>query len=154
MVDLLAMDGINKFATEGFGLDNVTGVRISHVNASMEKRVMNIESKTQLGTGAEYTIGTIHYPNDYVESRNGKYNVEVIQAGGDNTFTDVANLRVNLSERDLFYAGDSFRASDYGEFFVDGRMDDGSDFGYTVEIVSVGKDASGMPQATVRVTAK
>lgn len=154
MVDLLAMDGINKFATESFGLDNVTGVRISHVNASMEKRVMNIESKTQLGTGAEYTIGTVHYPNNYVASRNGKYNVEVIQAGGDNTFTDVANLRVNLSESDLFYAGDTFRASDYGEFFVDGRMDDGSDFGYTVEIVSIGTDASGMPQATVRVTAK
>ena len=35
---------------------------------------------------------------------------------------------------------DDKNASDYDEFFVDGRMDDGSDFGYTVEIVSKQSD--------------
>ena len=59
----------------------------------MERRDLEVDGKT-------YTIGTIHIANDYKE--NGKYNLEVIQAGGDNTFTDPDNLRTTLSADDLF----------------------------------------------------
>ena len=51
------------------------------------------------------------------------------------------------------YAGDKFDVANYQEFFYEGLMDDGSVFGYTVEIVSIGKDADGNPAATIRVTA-
>ena len=153
MIDLLTMDGTNKHGTEQFGLEGVQGIRVSHVNAVMEKRTMEIESKTDSDTSSEYTIGTIHYANAYDGSDKGRYNIEVIQAGGDNTFTDLSNLDPNLSAEDLFYTGDTFRAEDYDEFFYNGLMDDGSAFGYTVEVVSIGIDANGQPQATVRITA-
>ena len=52
------------------------------------------------------------------------------------------------------YAGDTFAVEDYAEFFYNGRMDNGLEFGYTVEIVSINNDANGIPTATVRVTRK
>lgn len=36
MIDLLTMDGANKYGTELFGLEGVKGIRISHVNAASE----------------------------------------------------------------------------------------------------------------------
>lgn len=55
---------------------------------------------------------------------------------------------------DLFYEGDTFTVEDYDEFFYNGLMDDGSVFGYTVQIVSIGNDANGIPTATIRITAQ
>lgn len=154
MADLLTMDGVNEHGTEDFDLKGTDGVRISHVNAKMEKRTMTINSVTNPGASDEYTIGTVHCANNYNGSILGKYNIEVIQAGGDNTFTDFDNLDPILDKNDLFYAGDTFSAKDYDEFFYNGLMDDGSEFGYEVEVVSIGKDAQGEPSATIRVTAK
>lgn len=158
MIDLFTDDGVNKcdaFSELGlFDLKDVAGVRITHVNANMEKRTHEIDSVVNPGTSAEYTIGTIHFANNYDGDPMGRYNVEVIQAGGDNTFTDLSNLRTQLMAKDLFYAGDRFDVADYTEFFHEGLMDDGLVFGYTVEVVSIGVDAGGQPTATVRVTAK
>ena len=64
------------------------------------------------------------------------------------------NLETILDKDDLFYAGDTFAVEDYAEFFYNGRMDNGLEFGYTVEIVSINNDANGIPTATVRVTRK
>ena len=156
MIDLLTMDGANEYGTEVFGLDGVQGVRISHVNAVMEVHTEEVTSMID-GSSAEYTVGTIHYANNFKNSDKGRYNLEVIQAGGDNTFTDLSNLKeldTMLAADDLFYAGDSFDVEDYDEFFYNGLMDDGSEFGYTVKVVSIKKDANGVPQATIRVTAK
>ena len=152
MIDLFTDDGVNEYDADAMGLANAAGVRISHVNANMEKRTNTIDSVVNPGESAEYTIGTIHIPNSYNES--GHYNIEVIQAGGDNTFTDLANLNPQLTKEDLFYAGATFTVDDYDEFFNDGLMDDGSAFGYTVEVVSIGTDASGVHTATIRITAK
>lgn len=154
MIDLLTMDGANEFGTELFGLDGVQGIRISHVNAAMEKRTMEIESQINPGISAEYTIGTIHYGNDYKDAERAKYNIEVIQAGGTNTFTDPKSDDNKLAADDLFYVGDTFSVEDYDEFFYNGLMDDGSEFGYIIEVVSIGTDANGALQATIRITAK
>ncbi len=151
MLDLFTDDGVNASDSEICGLGGAAGVRITHVNANMEKRI-----ETDLGpdgTMVDYPIGTIHYANDYRRDVKGRYNVEVIQSGGDNTFTDLENLRTQLMTEDLFYAGDVFTAEAYDEFLYNGRMDDGSAFGYTVTIVSIGTDADGLPTATIRVTA-
>ena len=154
MIDLFTMDGANEFGTEMYGLEGVRGIRISHVNAVMEKRTMEVESKINPGSSAEYTIGTIRYANDYKDVEQAKYNIEVIQAGGTNTFTDPKSDDHMLAADDLFYAGNTFDVADYDEFFYNGLMDDGSEFGYTVKIVSIGTDANGAPQATIRITAK
>ncbi len=151
MVDLFVGDGINGYGAEDTSLDGARGVRIYHVNATMEYRELESEDAFNPGTHA---IGTIHYANDYKMDGSGLYNVEVIQAGRDNTFTDVTNLRAQLQPGDLFEAGDVFTTARYSEFFVDGRMDDGRELGYTVEIVSITTDANGETVATIRITAK
>lgn len=112
-----------------------------------------MEKRTLTGTdGVKYTIGTYHNTNAY--NMDGIYALEVIQASGNNTFTNLQSLQSTLSEKDLFYAGDEFDVEDYTEFFVNGHMDNGSEFGYTVEIVSIDKDDSGEISATISITRK
>lgn len=156
MLDLFTDDGVNEYDTEKdmFELKDVAGVRISHVNAQMEKRTNTIVSTINPGNAAEYTIGTIHTANNYTGNVTGKYNVEVMQNGGKNTFTNMSQLDPVLDKDDLFYAGDTFTAEDYSEFLYEGRMDDASDFGYIIEIISIDTDTSGIPYATIRVTRK
>lgn len=157
MIDLLTDDGVNQYDTRDVfeSLKNMEGVRISHVNATMEKRTRTVLPKSMWWENAKtYDIGTIHYANSYSDDGYGRYNVEVIQAGGTNTFTKVNSYDVTLAKDDLFYAGDVFTVEKYSEFFYEGRMDDGSKFGYKVSVVSIGKDAEGNPTATIRVTAQ
>ena len=156
MIDLLTADGVNEYdANMGpFDLKDVNGVRISHVNANMEKRTMEVDSITHPGESSVYDIGTIHVANNYKKDGMGQYNIEVIQSGKKNTFTTVGEYENGLSKKDLFYAGDKFSVEEYDEFFYEGLMDDGREFGYTVEIISVGEDANGLPTATIRVTAE
>lgn len=144
LLDLFTADGVNEYAAADFGLEDAVGVRIYHVNAVMEKRVLTGED------GAEYPIGTVHFTNSY--NGEGRYHIELVQAGGDNTFTDRENLRPRLAAEDLFGEGDVFTPERFGEFFPGGRMDDGTAFGYTVEILSLGADETGEITATVRVT--
>ena len=145
MVDLFADSGINKYDAEYYGLAGVTGVRIYHVNANMEHRTL-----TNMYYD-EFDIGTVHYAND--EKPSGLYHIELLQKGGDNTFTDLSGTITNVSPADFFYEGDSFDAGNYGEFLRNGKMDDGSEFGYTIQVVSItgsGADAT----AVIRITRK
>lgn len=152
MLDLFTDDGTNEYDTARFNLVDAAGVRISHVNAEMEQRTTTVESATSPGESAEYTIGTIHTANNYTGNKTGKYNIEVVQNGGKNTFTNIEQLDTTLSKQDLFYAGDTFTAEDYSEFLYQGRMDDGSEFGYSIKILSIGTDGNGIPTAKIRVT--
>lgn len=143
LIDLMTDGGVNRYDAPVYGLKGVQGVRITHVNATMEKRVLT-------GTdGVEYPIGTIRYTNSY--EGDGVYLLEVIQAGGSNTFTDLTKLRTQLSREDLFQTGDVFTATRYAEFLQNGCMDDGTPFGYRIEIVRVGTDETGACTATIRV---
>ena len=143
MIDLFADAGVNEYDAdyEFFDLDGATGVRIYHVNALMEKRELTVD-------GEVYPIGTVHTANS--NTGDGKFNLELIQAGGVNTFTDMSNLRTELCEDDLFVAGDSFTVEDYSSFFGDGLLDDGTAFGYKIEIVSLTEGEN--PAATIRIT--
>ena len=144
LVDLYTGTGLNEYDSRRFELDDTTGVRIYHVSSEMEYR------KLTDVYGEEIEIGTIHYTNAF--HKDGKYLIELIQNGGKNTFTAESGNR-NVAARDFFYAGDKFDMEKYGEFFVDGKMDDGSEFGYTIQVVSItgsGEDAS----AVIRITRK
>ena len=123
----------------------------------MEKRTIEEASKLEGQENSQpvsYDIGTIHFANDYKQDGKGGYNIEVIQSSGNNTFTDLSKVDPVLKADDLFYEGDTFTVEDYDEFFYNGLMDDGSVFGYTVQIVSIGNDANGIPTATIRITAQ
>lgn len=142
MIDLFTDDGVNKYDAAEYNLDGSCGVRIYHVNANMEKNVEVGES------GKEYEIGTVHFANAY--NKEGYYNIELIQSGKTNTFTDYGTEEDNtVTKKDFFYAGDVFTAEDYDEFFLDGKMDNGADFGYEIEIVSINDGT-----AVIRVTAQ
>ena len=77
----------------------------------------------------------------------GMYHLELIQAGGDNTFTDLDNLNATVSANDFFQTGDTFTTENYSEFFYEGKMDNGQDFGYSIQVVSATEDG-----ATIRIT--
>ena len=145
MVDLFTDSGVNSCDAERYGLGNTTGVRIYHVNAAMECRVLTDDH------GTEYSIGTVHYANAY--SADGRYHIELLQKGGVNTFTVTNGPRLVLGPQDLFYTGDSFDAADYGEFLIDGKMDSGDEFGYIIEVTDI-TETNGKPVATIRVTRK
>ena len=74
------------------------------------------------------------------------------------TFTDYKKMEQglinpNVSAEDFFYAGDTFTVKDYDNFFMNGLMDDGSEFGYKVEVVSIDEGNDG-PTACIRITAE
>lgn len=146
MIDLFADAGVNVYDTaDGFDLTGAVGVRIYHVDARMERRELTVEGKDEV-----YPIGTVHTANN--NTGDGKFNIELIQAGGDNTFTDMSNRRTMLNKDDLFDVGDSFTVEGYSEFFEDGLFNDGTAFGYKIEIVSLTRGER--PTAIVRITAQ
>lgn len=142
MIDLLSSDGVNVYDAAAYGLADTVGVRISHVNATLR-------SESEYGK----IIGMELYHNNAVDGGFALYNIEVIQSGGENTFTDLNKLFPTLRASDLFYAGDTFTAQDYSQFFYDGLMDSGLPLGYTVRILDIATDAQGNPLATLRITA-
>ena len=152
LIDLFTDHGLNEIDVVSYGLEDAVGVRIYHVNSVMEGRVLSRDGQelTDADGVESYPIGTINKTNTY--SGIGSYHLELIQAGGDNTFTDLTNLRTSLQKEDLFTAGDVFDASEYTEFFHNGLLDDRTDFGYTVEIVSITEGDA--PVATIRITRK
>ena len=148
MIDLFDDTGVNSISAHDgiYDIGSKPGVRIYHVDARMEYRdyvsydALDIEP---------CPIGTIHFPNAY--SRNGFYNIELIQRGGTNTFTTLGSSRTYVTDEDFFRAGDVFTLEKYNDFFFEGKFDDGSDFGYLVEVVSItGADEDAV--ALVRIT--
>lgn len=152
MIDLFTDRGLNESDVAFYGLEDAVGVRIYHVNSVMEGRVLSRDGQelTDADGIETYLIGTINKANTYSEI--GSYLIELIQAGGDNTFTDLENLRTVLQKEDLFAEGDSFDAAEYTEFFHNGLLDDRKDFGYIIEIVSITEGDT--PTATIRITRK
>ena len=148
LVDLFAGTGVNQYDAQSWqDIGDATGVRMYHVDARMEYHDY-INSDYPGMTPCP--VGTIHFANDYKPS--GKYNLELIQAGGENTFTNPEKPdRTAFQKQDLFMAGSSFTTQKYNAFFDEGLFDNGMDFGYTVDVVSItgsGTDA----RAVIRIT--
>ena len=148
LIDLFTDEGLHQYDAARCELEGAKGVRIYHVNSNMERRELTYD----LAGDTVFPIGTIHVANDYKEPDRGQYLIELIQQGGNNTFTDLENLRTNLTGKDLFKAGDQFSAEKYDEFFYDGKMDDGMEFGYTVKVVSIETNEAGETTAVISVT--
>ena len=147
MIDLFTPTGVNQYDAESFGIGGVSGVRIYHVDARMEYRDY-VSSKYPDMTPCP--IGTIHYANDFKQT--GYYNLELIQAGGTNTFTNPYSVdRAEIMPEDFFKAGDVFTVEKYGEFFIDNKFDNGEEFGYSISVESItgsGADA----KAVIKIT--
>lgn len=150
MIDLLTPDGVNAYDAAKYGLENTVGVRISHVDAALRR----VAQDNGWAEDSAAVIGMELYGNHYRDDGLGFYNIEVIQASGENTFTDLDKLYPTLQAADLFQEGDVFAAEDYSQFFYQGLMDSGMPLGYTVSVLSIAADADGRPAATIRITAQ
>lgn len=153
LIDLLSPDGVNASAAAEYGLADTVGVRISHVNAHMQPTHRSDGVIGYVEDTGEI-IGMEVHTNNYDESGFGLYQLEVIQAGGANTFTSMENFHPILRGTDLFYAGDEFTAEGYSEFFYQGVMDNGLPLGYRVQVLQIGTDEAGQPCAAIRITAE
>lgn len=150
LIDLFTPQGLHQYDAAQYGPGDVSGVRIYHVDSRYVQRTLTNDE------GEETVIGTIARSNSmgYHADHGGQFLIELIQAGGDNTFTqpekDKDGIPINrtwLMAEDLFQAGDVFTAERYSEFFHNGLMDTSVPFGYSVEILSI---ADG--NATIRIT--
>lgn len=153
MIDLLSPDGVNTYDAAEYQLEDTVGVRISHVNASMKRMTESDTVSVGFMEDNGNVVGMELYDNNYDADR-GFYNLEVIQAGKKNTFSSLENIYPYLRPKDLFYAGDTFTAEAYDQFFYQGLLDNGTPLGYTVTILNIGTDADGLPTATIRITAE
>lgn len=148
MIDLFEDTGVNTYnAHDGvINIGNKPGVRIYHVDARMEYRDYISYDFPDM---EPCPIGTIHFANAY--SVNGFYNIELIQSGAVNSFTTRGSGRTYVTDADFFTAGDVFTTEEYKAFFHDGKFDDESDFGYSIEVVSItGSDENA--KAVIRIT--
>ena len=101
-------------------------------------------------TGGRYLVWVWYKPEGSDTYRN--LNIELLQNGGKNTFTKIGATNRTVTAKDFFYAGDSFDAANYGEFLIDGKMDDRKDFGYTIEVVSITGSGSGRRKGSMRTS--
>ncbi|MCR5323618.1 MAG: hypothetical protein K6E85_10160 [Lachnospiraceae bacterium] len=146
LVDLYTSSGVNKYDSVAYGIDNFTGVRIYHVDARMERRDYVNPDFPDMDP---CPIGTIHIANQFKET--GMFNIELIQAGAKNTLTAGNWARMRIEKGDFFQTGDVFTMDKYSEFFNDGLMDTGAEFGYKIEIVNV-SGIGANAQAVIRIT--
>ncbi|MBP3313390.1 MAG: hypothetical protein J6K84_01890 [Oscillospiraceae bacterium] len=131
LVDFFTPHGVNEKDSKVFGLQNTYGVRIWHVNARYSGYAVEDQC---------YGIATVGNSYGYMAQNFGMYTLELIQAGGDNTFTDLTNLRHSITKDDFFYAGDRFTTEAYPEFFYQGKMDSGESLGYEISILEITED--------------
>ena len=144
IIDLYTDSGVNVYDSREYGIDGFAGVRIYHVDARMEYRDFVPDMFPYMDP---CPIGTVHYGNN--NKASGYFNIELIQAGGENTFT--AGDRAVINQSDFFQTGDVFTADAYSGFFYKGKMDQGVDFNYSIEIVSV-TGAGSNAKATIKIT--
>lgn len=146
IIDLFAHDGLYANDARYYALSDSIGVRIYHVNSVY--RAYETASDGTTMYAPHHGIVTSARFHDY-----GIYLLEMIQKGKENTFTGENYADSFVDYNDLFYAGDSFSADEYTEFFYEGKMDNGMDFGYTItvkEIVENGADST----ATIVISKK
>ncbi len=133
LVDFFTPHGVNERDAAVFGLEDTCGVRIYHVNA----RYSGYSIDNQL-----YGISTVGNSYGYMAQNFGIYTLELVQAGGDNTFTDLTNLRHDITKADLFRTGDRFTTETYPEFFYQGKLDSGESLGYEITVLAISEDAA------------
>lgn len=146
LVELFTPDGLHRFASDAYALKDSVGVRIYHVSDRLWKA-----EDLDTYTGMPLTYGRQVHTNasDKWSKAFGYHQIEILSATGVNHFTSYQHKNTEFTAKDLFRAGDSFCAEQFPEFFYNGKMDNGYDFGYTVEIVSVTEGEA--PTATIRI---
>ena len=133
MLELFTPSGLYNYVASGFGLNNTIGVRMYHVDARHEMRTLTNKE------GESFQIGTIHYSNStgYNSNEYGYFLIETVQADKVNTLTSTNVFGNSIESNDFFKQGDTFKMNEYKEFFYEGLMDSGFEFGYTITIKEI-----------------
>lgn len=148
IIDLFAHDGLYEKDASSYNLDKSVGVRIYHVNSIYD---LFIDSSVD----SKYLVPKAwpHYnvTSDSKYASQGKYLLEMIQKGNVNTFMGTNYVDTFVDADDLFYAGDIFTVDAYDNFFYNGKMDNGMDFGYQIEVKEIVENGS-ESKATIVIT--
>ena len=146
MLELFTPTGLNKYDSIDYGINETIGVKMYHVNAVYEKRVL-------IGkTGENHEIGTIHFSNSTgLDSEKGHFLIEVIQSDKVNTLTSKNSFGNQIEDNDFFKQGDVFKMEEYKEFFYNGLMDNELEFGYTITIKEI-NTSSEKPYAIITIS--
>lgn len=147
MLELFTPSGLYNYMSRDFGLNNTIGVRMYHVDARHEMRTLTNKE------GESFQIGTIHYSNSsglYAKDY-GYFLIETIQADKVNTLTSTYVFGNSIESNDFFKQGDIFNMNDYKEFFYEGLMDSGLEFGYTIKIKEI-NSTSENPYAIITIS--
>lgn len=147
MIDLFAHDGLYEKHSLQYGLSETVGVRIYHVNSLYELQTVRGDNNPNSTFAAPH-----HSASDTSKyATQGKYLLEMVQKGNVNTFmkdldlnscTHEEILGTYVDKDDLFYQGDVFTVEDYDNFFYNGKMDNGMEFGYKITVKSIVEDGA------------
>lgn len=153
IVDYFTPEGVNSRYAAQNGLGGVQGVRIYHVDARMisiagvdTNGIYHLRHENEeLEVSEDYPapwfeeLGVEVFTNNYNVA--GFYNLVFLQKSGKNTLTTLGNTGSrSIQPKDFFYAGESFNIENFGEFFVNGKMQDGSNYPYTITVKSISAD--------------
>lgn len=129
LIDLFTDEGLYAHDADAFHLKGVTGVRMYHVDAIQEERVLRTPA------GREYTIGTHHVVNSH--NKDNRYLITLMQASGKKNLIQPDSYYMDVTKTDFFMQGSSFSVKKFGHYFKDGKMNDGSEFPYTITVKSI-----------------
>ena len=147
IIDLFTPDGLHKEDSGKFGLDGSVGVRVYHVSDLLE-----YSGARDVNGVINHMHGVSHHSNSSNSKwhKYGYYQIEIISSTGNNHFTSTNETNSYFTSEDLFLEGDSLIVSDFDEFFYEGRMDNGMDFGYEIRVDSI-VEVDGEYVATISV---
>ncbi|MCQ2521673.1 MAG: hypothetical protein MJ105_04785 [Lachnospiraceae bacterium] len=128
MVDLFTDEGLYQREADRYGLSGISGVRMYHVDA-------RYLSRNGIYIGEPYTFATPYRSNQY--QPQGKYLITLLQAGGTPSLINPSNKDMDISSGDLFAEGSSFSLSKYKAYFINEKMNDLSEFPYTITVKSI-----------------
>ena len=153
LIDFIAQDNLwakdsAKAYSNGLRAYTTPGVRIMHVDARLARvdvktnKVMEITDKMLAGN--RYTVARSNTPsrslyqgskNEYTGRTLYQDLISIVNKNHDYETTYKYN-KVATNDS-LFKTGDSFDMNSYKEFFIDGKMDDGSTIPFTINFKSV-----------------
>ena len=156
LLDFVAQDNLWIQDTEHTYTNNlksysIPGIRIYHVDARLARvdiktqKVMEITDK--ILPGNRYNVARSNTPSrslyqGSVNPHTGKtlYQDLISIVNKDHDYRTTYNYQKTGTNNDLFVTGNTFRCDSYLEFFIDGKMNDGSKIPFTINFKSVTKD--------------
>ena len=160
------LDSVNGYSGYAPGPDRV-GLRIYHVDTRLYRRSGNlysaaeafptrelIERKPGQATSVRYVVGANNTPSNSIDE--GYRQLELIDSSGKANFSGGVQNSPFYDPSSVFFTAKNgknrFDMASFAGFFENGTLlNSGDEFGYSLEVESLGYDDSGEAKASVRI---